>query len=300
MPKKRPQTIRGSRKFAGTDPLTANDLKRLRVTTFDGAAKVFLENWNQEPTLLVGLTLTQDNSQIENATALLQGTIWPEGKDFDASIFWNLERDDLILSFEKIDLSKFNFEAVITSKFLDHDQLDYAIKVKSDNTALSPAELKSMGYPGFCIRVFCCPTSTASAKVAMLLFPLHKELLVKEYSLALYYNFPGISMERFEVELGIQRDELLNNNYGCPLLPVIKTTEPIRSNTVVPDRQEFVYAIGTLLRQTRAPDGKSSHVTLLKSWAQLKKHGESKLKQTAWEYEWIKPVDPAAVTGKHL
>ena len=300
MAKKKPQPIRGSRKFQGTDSLSANDLKRLNVTTFDGAADKFLENWNREPVFMVGLTLTLDNTKIESATPLLQGDFWPEGKEFDASTFWTLQKSDLLLCFNKIDLAKFEFEDVITSKLLDHTHLDYSIKYKSDNSIVNPDDLKAWGYPGFCLRAFCHPISTTSVKVAMLLYPLERETLMKEHNLAPHYYFPGVTAERVEIELGIQRDELLDNNYGCPILPVVRSREPIRSNSKVPSRQEIVYAIGSLLRATRAPDAKSSHSTLLKAWGQLKKHGESKLKKPVYDWEWIKPPVPAPQTGTHL
>ena len=300
MAKKKAQVIRGSRKFQGTDPLSANDLKRLRVSTFSGAASIFLENWKDEPVFLVGLTLTQDNEKIENATALLQGFLWPEGKKLEANSFWQLDKE-LVMNFEKIDLSKFEFDGVTSSKYLNHTHLDYKISVKGQNQPLSDDELKSLGIGGFCMRVFCHPISTTSVKVALLLFPQDRDLLVQEMDLAKNYYFPGVTVEKFEVELGIQRDELLDNNYGCPILPVIKTQEPIKSNTRVPSSAEIVHAIGTLMRATRAPDGKSSHTTLMKCWGQLKKHGESKLKHPVYEdWYWPKPKEPSKQAGRHL
>ena len=300
-PKKRAQVIRGSRKFLGTDPLTANDLKRLQVKSFSGAAGVFLENWERDPTFLVGLTLSQNNENIENAQALLQGDIWTEGRTYEASLFWHLEKKDILLCFDKLDLEKFDFDGVCASRFLDHNSIDYTVKVKGDDKPLTPAELKSMGFPGFCLRAFCHPISTSVVKVALLLFPLERELLVKENNLAVHYYFPGVVMEKFEVELGIQCDELLDNNYGCPILPVLLSKEPIKSTSKVPSREDIIYAIGTLLRATRAPDCKATYATCLKSWGQLKKHGESKLKHPKYDdWYWPKPKDPEAQTGTRL
>ena len=300
MARKKPQIIGSAKKFQGTDKLSANDLKRLRVTTFNGAASIFLENWKKEPVFLVGLTLSQDNENIENATALLQGFLWPEGKELSANNFWHFDKE-LVMTFEKIDLEKFEFDGCNTSRLLSHTLLDYSVKVKGADQALSDSELKSLGFPGFCLRVFCHAISTTSVKVELLLYPLERDTLLKENGLAVNYYFPGVTVEKFEVELGIQRDELLDNNYGCPILPVIKTKEPIRSNSKVPGREEITHAIGTLLRATRAPDGKSSYTTMLKSWGQLKKHGESKLKRPVYDdWIWPKPKEPSRQTGTHL
>ena len=220
---------------------------------------------------------------------------------YEASLFWQLEKKDIVLCFDKLDLENFEFDGVCASRFLDHTKLNYTVKIKGEDTPLTTAELKAMGFLGFALRAFCHSISMSVVKVALLLFPLERELLIQENKLAVHYYFPGVIMERFEVELGIQRDELLDNNYGCPILPVLLAKEPIRSNTRVPNREELVYAIGTLLRATRAPDCKSSYSTLLKAWGQLKKHGESKLKHPKYDdWYWPKPRDPDTPAGTRL
>ena len=91
--------------FTGTESLTANDLKRLVVSSFKDAPKTLLEDYENTPIVFVGMTLSDDNSRIENSTAVSGGLL--RGASVNASKIWKFDAHEVQLNFEPIDLSVF-------------------------------------------------------------------------------------------------------------------------------------------------------------------------------------------------
>ena len=110
-PKKKPKTIK-SNLFAGSSPLTVDDLSLLQVDSFGPQAAVLLDdlNWSQEVIAITGLKLALDNRRILSSSVFLLGSIF-EDKSVNAANFWNLESaTSLILSIQ--DSSIFSFPTV--------------------------------------------------------------------------------------------------------------------------------------------------------------------------------------------
>ena len=91
--------------FNGTESLTANDLKRLVVSSFKDAPKTLLEDYENTPIVFVGMTLSDDNSRIENSTAVTGGIL--RGASVNASKIWKFETHEVQLNFDPIDLATF-------------------------------------------------------------------------------------------------------------------------------------------------------------------------------------------------
>ena len=101
--------------MGGTDPLSIEDLRYLTVDSFNEAARKLIDNYNNEPTLMVGLTFTQDNTRVENATPILAGRV--DKMKFDANKYWTFTRR-LEIVIKRLDLKVFNFTN--TLPFLFH------------------------------------------------------------------------------------------------------------------------------------------------------------------------------------
>ena len=294
MSKKQPKVIQSTR-FGGTDPLSANDLKRLTVNSFSQAGNL-VEDWAGEPMLIPGLVLTQDNSRVESATPVLIGTLFNRKPLIvDCAKHWNFEQK-LRLKFKALDLRDVPFGTNMTSNLMDCIDIPYDF-INSKDERVDDTDLVEDGLEGFCIRIHLCPASTRTAKMEIMFFPLEKEKLLAAYPLAKVHVFPGMEIFRVEIELGIQRDELLDNNYGLPILPAIITREPIKSSTVVPSREEVVTAISSLLRRTTATCVKSTSNSMYRAWSAIKKGGESKLADTVCRDEWPLPPEPQNPQG---
>ena len=91
--------------FRGTECLTANDLKRLCVKEFSDAPKTLLEDYENTPIVFVGITLSDDNTKIENSTAVSAGIL--RGASVNASKIWKFGTHEVQLNFDPIDLAMF-------------------------------------------------------------------------------------------------------------------------------------------------------------------------------------------------
>ena len=91
--------------FSGTESLTANDLKRLCVPNFKDAPQLLLEDYENTPIVFLGMTLSDDNAEIENATIMTGGVL--RGASVNASKIWKFEAHEVQLNFGPIDLSMF-------------------------------------------------------------------------------------------------------------------------------------------------------------------------------------------------
>ena len=206
------------------------------------------------------------------------------------------EREKLTLKFKALDLNTIPFGASMVSDLMDGEDVFYDfLDVNGDR--VDDTDLVEEGMEGFCLRFHLCPATSRTAKMDMMFFPLAKKKLLDTYRLASVFVFPGMEIYRLEMELGIPRDEILDNNSGLPILPVLRTREPIRSTTVIPSSQELVFAISSLLRKTAAPCVKSTSNSLYRAWASIKKHGESKLTETVCRDVWPLPPAPQPPQG---
>ena len=235
---KQPKVI-SSKRFGGTDPLSANDLKRLTIDSFAQAGSL-VEDWHGEPMLIPGLTLSQDNTKVESATPVLIGTVFNKKPlVIDCEKIWSFKRK-VLLHIKATDLNTIPFKASLVSELVDGLDLNYVFVDADTQETVEDSELAEDGFEGFTTRFHLHPCSSRSAKVELMFYPLDKAKLTSTYKEAEVFVFPGLELLKLEIELGIQRDELLDNNYGLPILPVIRTREALKSTSKVPSRSEIV------------------------------------------------------------
>ena len=96
-----------SSRFGGDEPLDISEFKTLNVKAFNDAGKL-IANYVDEPTMLVGLTLTPDNTAIENANPVLIGRFFKKGSGIDGKAIWNFDHT-ANLTLKEMDLQKFIF-----------------------------------------------------------------------------------------------------------------------------------------------------------------------------------------------
>ena len=290
------KVIKSSR-MRGTDPLSVEDLRYLTVDSFDQAARNLIDNYNNEPTLMVGLTFSQDNTKVDTATPILAGRV--DRMKFDANKYWSFTRR-LEIVIKKLDLKLFTFSNTLTSGYLDHSKIEYSFEPVDDNEPVEKDWLSEEGFQGFVIKVYTHPISSTTVKMQMALFPLELDILKTEHTLSMYDNFPAFEIRKQEIGLGPQRTDELVNNYGLPILPVVKLTAPLSDNGPVPSRLDIVRSINAMLCATSAPEIRKSKATLYQRWGELKVHGESKLVRKEFGYTWPPPPEVETPTGKIL
>ena len=272
-----------SSRFGGTDRLTPNDLKRLVVDSFDQGPRVLIEDYANQPVLMVGLEFSADNSAVESANAIMAGKT--EKFTVDANKAWPFERK-VDLNILPMDLRMFEFRGSLVSNYLDFSEVRYEFIHRDKGANLVDADIVDKGFTGFTLRAFTRPTTSVHAKLQMLIFPLDKETLLKEHPLARTPCFPGIEIYRSELHLGVQKDDLLDTSFGLNILPCVTTSQPIRTQGPVPTREDIVGSMCGLLRKAYAPEVRTKRSTLLQRWGELKEHGADKLEPREYREEW--------------
>ena len=296
---KKPPTEIVSHWFEFTDTLTANDLKRVCAPSFTTAAAALIENWAGEPVLMVGLHLSQDNEQVMNSSALLQGTLYKSGKALEVSKLWNTKAN-ILLKLEALDLTKFKLGGNMYSEYLNSDEIEHTFVDRDKSAEAEAAVLSTNGIQGFCLRVFLAPMTSKSANLAMLLFPASLDTLTADHELFEKPNFPGIVITRAEILLGPQTKTITDKIYGSPLMPVLCPSNPILTSSKTPEMCQIAGGIAALLRKTQAPDCKANHKTLNEAWELLKVDGDSRLASKSYDRFWPAPVRKSVDTGTPL
>ena len=70
------QTVLSGQAFKAQVQLTDDVVKEWCVASLDDAASELLDDWQGKIIAMVGLTLTADNKNVENARLLLQGSMY--------------------------------------------------------------------------------------------------------------------------------------------------------------------------------------------------------------------------------
>ena len=286
-----------SPRFEQRDKLTANDLKRVVAPSFATAAAALIEGWKKEPVLMVGLHLSPENDQVNNSTALVQGLLYKSTKTLDVQKIW-ATKANWHLKLEPLDLAKFDIGGVLVSDFLDSPEIEHSFIDRAQGGLVSNDDLTIESISGFCLRIFLSPMTSKTASLTVLIFPLPKTTLMADYRLAEKHSFPGIVITRAEITMGPQTKTITDKIYGSPLMPVLVPTNPITSNTVIPEMCQLAGGIAALLQRVGAPDCKNNHKTLKESWDAIKKDGESRLVDKGYDKKWPSPIRVSAEEGK--
>ena len=296
MPPKKASKVISNPSFTKLGNLTVNDFKRLSCTSFTDVARKIHESWDDEPILIVGLNLSQDNSEIANAKTLFQGILFKnDPKVIKASNLWPFG-ENLSLRLNEIECQQFEFKGQLTSELVDSSDLDFSIL--RDGEELDLEELNIMGFTGFSCRVFLMPVAAQRMKATLLLYPLPVDELLQANPLTKNERFPGIVIHREEFELGFNPTSLVDKPVGGPILPAILPGTSLKAGSKVPQMAEVQARCADLLRQVISPECKANHSTLNTRWEEIRAGGESQLKLISPEFIWPEPAPVERASGK--
>ena len=144
--------------FYGTEELTRENLETLRFPTAEDAVNSLIRNWNGGILGISGITLTPDNSRIQNCSFSLAGKIF-EGpaKAFNAARFFTSAPLKFLV--HEVDVSIFKFPNSLTSDYVDGRLINYEFKQTDNSPPLTQEALKDSNIDGFCLRAFVHPTT---------------------------------------------------------------------------------------------------------------------------------------------
>ena len=226
----------------------------MTVSNPQDAAAELIQQWSNEPVMLVWMSLTNNNQDIEKTKALLLGTVSTEELTVDASKILNVpESTSLVLG--PLDLSKFDFEeGKLFSQPLLHEHVDYKFE---------PEQPDLQGWHGFSLTTSLKPLDESEepkARVTILLWPSIEDFQEENSDIGLL-SAPGKNTVIFttdKVPIGIQTEKILEKRYGCSILPVITTPTLITNNSQTPDRLKVIEAIKSLVNQSSAQEMSTS------------------------------------------
>ena len=102
------QTVLSGQAFKAQVQLTDDVVKEWCVASLDDAASELLDDWQGKIIAMVGLTLTADNRNVENARLLLQGSMYDNApKKIPANKFWKNFPSGTYILLKNIDSSLF-------------------------------------------------------------------------------------------------------------------------------------------------------------------------------------------------
>lgn len=277
MPPKKAGKVIKHQSFGKAACLSANDLKRLACNSFDEAAERIHENWDSDPILAVGIALAPDNGSVSNAVTLFQGTLFKDyPKQIKASLLWPFG-DGLSLNIKELDCALFEFKSRLSSEFLDCEKMDFSITRKG--VELEDEALSTMGFTGFCCRVYLMPIAAQKAKTIMVIYPLPMDELLESNPLAADLRFPGIPVHKEEIELGFDPASLFDKIVGGPTLPAILPGTVLKAGGTVAPVSEIQSRSAALLRQVISPECKANYTTLGNRWDEIRVKERANLSQ---------------------
>ena len=134
-------------------------LKKLRVTSYNEAAKQLLPNWHGNPVLLLGATMGQDGKTLQNCDSIMVGSLFRKTpREYVTKKFWNFTKN-CVLKLQPIDLSIFDFKGTLKSELVDSSSISHSFILKDDKSQVPAQTLADQGYTGFCLWVYMYPTT---------------------------------------------------------------------------------------------------------------------------------------------
>ena len=298
-PKKKAATIIKNKAFAGRDNLTWKDWRRMTVASSYEAASSLVEDYTGDPIAFAVIMLSQDCTKIENATLALNGVLFTQtGKVIQANRLWQLS-EPVKLHFDQIQLDKFRFEGGMVSNLLDASELEYHFIPEREDSVLTDEMLAEQGAENFSLRMFITPINGYTARATTMIYPLGVEQLLDDYPSASCPQFPGICLDRVEIDLGIRANMMTDKQFGQPVGPAVLAPEiiPIGCNT--PSSQDLGAAMSALFRRVIVPESKSAHKGLKERWEAIKNDGSEQLRVILPDTLWPETKAPSP-QGKHL
>ena len=268
--------------FEGKEEISVDDLRKVVVRSFEEAPDLMYENWDGTPVVFCGLTLSHGNSIIKEAAPVTMGEI--PGQIFPAVNLWDLE-EEIYLRFEAINLTKFIFKDIMISELVDHTDIKYSVVNKND-VVVPDEDLKSLGFPGFSLRLFLEPLNVTTIKLSVLCYPLNLNELKKSHPQIENPSFPGTLLHQMSVVLGVTTSDLINTKFGSPILPIIKLSKPLADKDRIPSSRDITAALSVTFRSVTVPEMKSDVESLLARWEEIKEKGVGSIRELKPDNIW--------------
>lgn len=216
-----------------------------------------------EEAALIGcvvLYTTADNTRVDNAEFVLRGSIEAADIRIPCSKIWPAADKNLFLYLAIPDAEMFLFTSGgLASEYIPqadtgHYFGDY-VEGRAPQKISATTAVREKNIGSFCIRAIVQlaksePSKGVRVSVTILLFPNSKEETTATADASTAAGWPGVFILETDCFLGPKS----TSEWGCPIIPLLKTGTLIRSNPRVPSGAELRRAIGALMGRSYKPE----------------------------------------------
>jgi hypothetical protein len=247
------------------------------------------------------LYTTADNNRVENAEFVLRGIIEASVIRIPCHKIWAQAEKGVFLYLTIPDADKYVFEnGGLASDYIAQEQLEFDFGDHIEGRAVTKytAEVARGKNTGdFCIRAVAQLSKSEVTRgirmtVTILLFPDTKETTLDATDAAAGAGWPGLFVLETECALGPRS----TSEWGCPIVPLLKTRTPIADNPRIPSGSEMRRAIGSLMGRSYRPEYYKVGSTAAQKASHYTTHPEE-FADKASSVTWPKPA-PASAAEK--
>ena len=266
-----------SPKFEPRTDLSPDDLEAISVTGFGQASGQTLRRfgWNGGCAGTIGLALGPDNKRILATHFNLLGAVHESETGFTAvkaQRFWPTVPQTWELRLPLHDLSIFRFDGSLVSSWVASQSIDFEVFNLADDVTVPQDEFEKIGGGHFSLRACAYMTTSIWLKVHLLILPLSKDTLFKDYACAAHHLFPGLKLANFDVAM------LPNATkpFGLAFFPLLQKGD---SEAAYPQMPSFEMreAVSKFLQRGTMPKVMADHKGLLSKLKRIEESGADAL-----------------------
>ena len=263
--------------FTGAEDIDPDDLGHVEVTNFSTAAdRVLTERFQWDGTAIgcVGLTLSPDNSRVNNGVFVTRGITGLSEYSSPCDQIWPEAPSNIALAIRIASLDSFTFSSGgLWSDLIPAERFIVAYFDTSPSTGRTPilGTPTAPGIGAFCIRFVCQVSSSSSGKkgvvckYTLLLYPESAEELGNTPE-AQQASWPGLKIGDGYLPLGPRP----TSRWRCPILPFVKPGTPFVQNSVAPASFRLRFAISSVMGKVVQPDIARSIKSLTDRWEKIR------------------------------
>jgi len=244
--------------FQGDGDLPLDIRDRVTISDFHESTATALRSagWEGQLISTVGLGISADGQLVQNATFIMQGALHNAAIPLKASGIWEGASKDVTMHITLPDCSAFQFTGgELCSDFLPQALVKTAFTREGGQPVL-PTEWEAYKLGSYSLRLIAHLDKSSNGRagphfrVSVLLFPLSVDELLELSEAVQSPAWPGIRILEGKSELFPRAPPGI---WGCPLFPLINTSNRAEGCDVLPSGPRLRYAIAELLKSAVLP-----------------------------------------------
>jgi hypothetical protein len=229
--------------------------------------------WNGKATAAIGLSLSPDNTKVNNGVFITRGNSGLKEQRIECSKIWSECTGDLslVIRFPTVDIFTFNtgklFSDIVPSSSILHTYH------AADNTVVLSDDVTEAGITDFSARMVCQLSSTSNGRkgvviqYTIILFPCSSDELSDNPD-SRFSSFPGIKITEGTLPLLPKPSK----PWKCPVIPFIRPGVPFLDLPTAPSSKKLRNAVAAIMCSAAQPVTCRNGASVTAKWARLRTH----------------------------